>query len=87
MSHDTLLTFPCRFPIKIMGINHQCFEQEIMMIVRQHVPALGEDAVQTRTSKNAKYLSMTITIMAEKQTQLDHLYQALHAHPDVKMIL
>lgn len=57
------------------------------MIVRQHVPSLRKGAVQSKASKTGKYLAVTITITATSKVQLDTLYRAIHAHPDVKMTL
>lgn len=82
-----LLTFPCQFPIKAMGLNHDSFESSVLSIINQHVPSLSEGAIATRTSKDAKYLSLTITITATSQIQLDNIYHALSSHPEVLYVL
>ena len=87
MSEETLLEFPCQFPIKVMGNNHANFENEIVMIVREHAPDLGEGAVKSKPSRTGKYLAVTVTFTATSKMQIDTLYQALHTHPDVKMML
>ncbi len=87
MSEESALTFPCRFPVKVMGINSSRFEADIVMIVRKHVPDLGEGAVHSRPSSNASYLAVTVTFTARSRKQLDALYQELTAHPDVKFVL
>ena len=87
MSDETNLEFPCSFPVKAMGINTPDFEAEIVMIGRQHIPDLGETAIQSRPSKTGKYLSVTITFTATGRPQIDNLYRALNAHPDVKFVL
>ncbi len=87
MTDDTLLEFPCDFPIKIMGDNNAEFEAEIIRIVRQHVPDLGEGAVRQRPSGKGNYLSITVTIRAESKTQLDALYRELTACVLTKMVL
>jgi len=84
---ESLLTFPCQFPIKIMGTYHEAFETNMVMIARKYIPSLGEGAVQSRLSKTAKYLAITITFQAESREQLDKLYRELSAHDDVKMVL
>jgi len=81
------LTFPCQFPIKVMGWNTDKFENDIVMIANQHVANLGEAAIKSRPSSSAKYLSVTVTITATSQEQLDNLYRAFNKHPDVKMVL
>ncbi|MFQ5519545.1 MAG: YbeD family protein [Mariprofundus sp.] len=87
MSEETLLEFPCQFPAKVMGTNSAHFENEMVMITRQYVPDLGEAAVQSKPSRTGKYLSVTITFTATSKAQIDNLYRALNAHPDVKMML
>ncbi len=87
MSEGSALTFPCRFPVKVMGINSARFEADIVMIVRKHVPDLGEGAVRSRPSSNASYLAVTVTFTAQSRQQLDNLYRELTSHPDVKMVL
>ena len=81
------LTFPCEFPIKIMGLSTDSFETELVMIVRKHVPNLGEGAVKSRPSKNGKYTSVTVTFTAQSREQLDNLYREVNSHPDVRMVL
>lgn len=81
------LTFPCLFPIKVMGLNSDTFENEIFMIANQHVEKLGESAIKSRPSRSAKYLSVTVTLTATSREQLDNLYRAFNKHPDVKMVL
>lgn len=83
----SLLEFPCEFPIKAMGKSCDDYETTIVEIVRRHVPDLGEGAVQTRPSKNGNYTSITITVTARDQAQLDAIYIELSAHPMVIMAL
>jgi len=87
MSDETLLEFPCDFPIKIMGANSVEFEAEILRIVREHVPNLGEGAVRQNQSTKGNYLALTVTVRAESKQQLDNLYRALSACELTKMVL
>jgi uncharacterized protein len=84
---ETLLEFPCRFPIKAMGQDNGTFEALVMELVRKHVPDLGEDAVATRASQGGKYLSVTITVTATSREQLDNIYRELTACEQVLMAL
>lgn len=87
MTNESLLEFPCDFPIKIMGDNCEEFEAEIIHIVRQHAPDLGEGAIRQRKSGKGNYLAITATIRAESQSQLDALYRELTACKLTKMVL
>ncbi|MCC7135699.1 MAG: DUF493 domain-containing protein [Nitrosomonas sp.] len=84
---DSLIQYPCDFPVKIMGKAQPGFTQAILVIVKMHAPDFNETTLEARTSKNGTYLSLTCTIRAHSRIQLDTLYQALHDHPMVSMLL
>ncbi|MDQ6993457.1 MAG: DUF493 domain-containing protein [Mariprofundus sp.] len=86
-SEIALLTFPCHFPIKVMGNNKQHFQEEITAIAREHIPLLNDNDIKCTASRTGKYLSITITITAESRAQLDSLYLAFNAHSAVQMVL
>jgi putative lipoic acid-binding regulatory protein len=81
------IDFPCQFPIKIMGLAEQEFEGVVISILNQHVPDLGEGSIMIKQSAGGKYVSMTATIRARSQEQLDNLYRALSSHPKILMVL
>jgi len=58
-----------------------------VMIGRQHIPDLGEGSISSAQSRTGKYVSITITFTATSRPQIDNLYRALNAHPDVKFVL
>ncbi len=84
---ETLLEFPCQFPIKAMGKWQDDFDLLVVEIVRRHVPDLHENAVHTRPSKGDKWLAVTVTIEAQSKAQLDAIYQDLTDHERVVMAL
>jgi uncharacterized protein len=84
---QTLLEFPCDFPIKIMGKNEPGFPDAMLVIVRKHAPDFDGKTMQMRPSSAGKYLSVTCTIRATSKQQLDDLYRELTAHPQVLMAL
>ena len=87
MSGETLLEFPCDFPLKIMGANGADFAQAIAAVVRTHAPDFDAATMAMRASSGGNYLSLTCTVRATSQAQLDALYRALTAHPMVKVVL
>lgn len=87
MSEETLLEFPCQFPIKAMGKSSAQFDLTVVEIVRRHVDDLNEGAVSSRPSKGGKYTSVTVVIEATSRAQLDAIYQDLTDHPEVLMAL
>lgn len=87
MSEDTLLEFPCEFPIKVMGETREGFADAIVEVVRLHAPEFDASRMDMRPSSTGKYLSLTCTITATSKPMLDDLYRALTAHPMVKVVL
>ena len=84
---DTLLEFPCDFPLKIMGATRDDFAQAIVAVVLKHAPDFDPAGVAMRPSKAGNYLSLTCTIRATSKAQLDALYRELSSHPLVKVVL
>lgn len=70
-----------------MGKANPEFEGAVMQIIRKHVPDLGEGAVSEHYSKENKYVSMTVTIVATSQEQLDAIYRELTADSRVMVVL
>ena len=87
MSEDSLLEFPCRFPIKAMGKAELELDLLVIEIVRRHVADINEGAVTTRPSKDGNYIAVTVIIEASSKQQLDAIYQDLSDHPHVLMAL
>ena len=84
---DTIMEFPCLFPIKVMGLAEEDFDLLVANIVRKHAPDLSEGAVKSRLSQEGKYISITVTVEAESKQQLDNIYLELTAHEKVLMAL
>ena len=84
---ESLLRFPCEFPIKVMGPTQEGFAQAVLAVVRRHAPDFEADTMEMRASRAGRYLSVTCTIHATSREQLDNLYRDLSAHPMVTMVL
>ena len=84
---DTLLEFPCRFPIKVMGKAEEGFESLVVEIVRRHSPDFDDTQVRVRQSSGGKWLSVTVTIEATGKDQLDAIYRELTSHERVAWVL
>jgi len=84
---STLLEFPCDFPLKVMGEAAPDFTELVAAIVRQHVHTLDDAAIVPRHSSGGRYVSITVTVRAINQTQLDGLYAELSRHERVLMVL
>jgi putative lipoic acid-binding regulatory protein len=77
MAEDTLLEFPCDFPIKIMGAASDEFRSLAIGIVTRHFGPLAASSIEERPSSGGKYLGLTITVRAASKAQLDAVYTEL----------
>jgi len=84
---ESLIEYPCDFPLKVFGIAQQGFAQAVAEAVQQHAPDFDAATIEMRASSSAKYLSLTCTVRVTSREQLDDLYRTLSAHPMVKMVL
>ena len=84
---DSPLSFPCAFPIKVMGRTQDGFAQAVLRVVQRHAPDFDAATLEMRASSGGNYLSLTATINATSRAQLDALYRDLSSHPMVKLVL
>ncbi len=87
MNDQSLLQFPCDFPIKIIGDGGPEFGPMVLELVRRHHPDLDETRISIRASRTRRYQSMTVMVAARDRDHLDALYQELSGHPQIRMVL
>ena len=87
MNDETLLKFPCSFPIKMMGRDTEEFRHAARMLVEKHTGPISDDAIKNAVSRNGNFVSMTITVNALSQQQLDDIYRDVSSHDEVLMAL
>ena len=86
-TRDTLLEFPCRFPVKAMGRRSPAFEALVREMICAHARPYPDEPLRTRASKDGHYVSVTVVIEAESQQQLDAIYRALTESDQVLLAL
>lgn len=84
---QSLIDYPCRFPIKVMGANADGFVRAVTEIARRFDPSFDAASIELRPSSGSKYLGVTITVNATSREQLDELYRTMSTHPMVKVVL
>lgn len=87
MNDETLLEFPCDFPIKIMGRESAKFQALARSLVEKHSGPLADEAVVSSLSRNGNFVSVTVTVVATSQQQLDDIYRELTSNDEVLMAL
>jgi len=83
----SLIEYPSRFPIKVMGAKVDGFVHAVTQIAKQFDPGFDASTIELRDSSAGNYLGITITITATSREQLDELYRTLSTHPMVKVVL
>ena len=86
-SQETLIEFPCDFPIKVMGETHVNFTDEVIKAIQKQLPSFDAGNIEMRGSSGGKYISLTCTVYVISKPQLDNIYRALSSHPMVKVVL
>jgi putative lipoic acid-binding regulatory protein len=84
---DSLIEYPCLFPIKVMGAKVDGFVQALTHVAEQFDPTFDASNIELRPSKAGNYLGVTLTVTATSREQLDELYRTLSSHPMVKVVL
>ena len=87
MSEESLLKFPCPFPIKMMGRDTEDFRTTARTLVERHTGPINDEAIAEAMSRKGNFVSITITVIALSQDQLDDIYRDVSAHEDVLMAL
>ena len=84
---QSLIEYPCHFPIKVMSANVDGYISAITHVARSFDPEFDAATIEQRPSKAGNYLGLTLTIYVTSREQLDELYRTLTTHPMVKIVL
>jgi len=84
---DSLIEYPCDFPIKAMGLATDAIEEVFTDIVKKHLPHQQTWNIKSKPSSAGKYVSVTIILEAQNREQLDAVYRELSAHEKILMSL
>jgi putative lipoic acid-binding regulatory protein len=84
---DSVIEFPCRFPIKAMGRDESEFQAHVLQIISPHVDDIAPEDVAVRSSSKGKFLAVTVTIEAKSQEHLDRVYRNLTSSERILYVL
>ena len=87
MSEESAIEFPCSFPIKMMGRDTAKFRATARALIENHVGPIAEETIKFNLSGKGNFVSVTVTVTATSQQQLDDIYRDVSAHDDVLMAL
>lgn len=84
---DSLLDFPCDFPIKVMGRKDAGFRAVVVALVEAHTGPIADEHIRLRESRDGNFVSLTLVVRTDSQAQLDAIYTDLSGHDQVLMVL
>ena len=84
---QSLIEYPCRFPIKVMGANLDGYVTALTHVAKSFDPGFDASTIELRPSKAGNYMGVTLSVYVTSREQLDELYRTLTTHPMVKIVL
>jgi putative lipoic acid-binding regulatory protein len=84
---ESLIEYPCDFPIKVMGKNSPDFKPAVIHICQQFDRNFDLTKMEERSSKENKYIGLTVIIHTTSREHLDEIYRTLSTHPLVSVVL
>lgn len=82
-----LLTFPCRFPVKLIGEDQAAMDELLELICNEYIAEKDLIEINRRKSSHGRYTSLTLLAVFHSQAQLDALYKRVSEDPAVIMAL
>ena len=86
-SPETLIEFPCHFPIKVMGEVHDAFTSTVIEIIKQKNEKFDPSTIEMKGSSEGRYISLTCFVYVTSKPELDDIYRSLSSHPMIKVVL
>lgn len=82
------IVFPCTdYPIKVMGDAVPGFRDFVVQTVARHDTTFKVASVRERPSRNGRFISINVRILATGETQLQALFEDLKRNSAVRMVL
>jgi putative lipoic acid-binding regulatory protein len=85
--NKALLTFPCRYVLKITAIAAEMTLEAVLTLLKPHIPEVAAADVAVKNSSQGKYISFSVSFTAQNQQQLDALYRDLTTHKEIVFVL
>jgi uncharacterized protein len=81
------ITFPCDYPIKVVGDAAEDFAAVVCQVVSRHDPGFDATSLEVVESRNARFQSVRLTLRATGEVQLKALFAELKATGRVHMVV
>jgi uncharacterized protein len=87
VEQQSLLVFPCDYPIKVMARVGPGLLEQLDGIVRKHAPDLDESRISERPSAQQNFVGVTYIIRAQSADQIAALFEELKTVESVLLVL
>ncbi|MAP34534.1 YbeD family protein [Vreelandella lionensis] len=81
------ITFPCDYSLKVVGDAADDFPAAVCQVIVKHAPDFDETTLQVVDSRNGRFQSVRVTIVATGEQQLSQLFDELKATGRVHMVV
>jgi hypothetical protein len=81
------IEFPCDYAIKVIGNASPDFREFVLAVVERHAPRPDASTVTVNDSRNGRFCSVRLTMVATGEPQLQALFNELKASGRVHMVL
>ncbi len=79
--------FPTVIPLKVIGRNEQDFEAFVVSLFQKHLDEGDIQKVESRLSREDRYLSVTVSFTASSRVQLNAIYAELQSQQRILMVI
>lgn len=87
MNDELRITYPCDYPIKVVGDVRANFHEEVYEVVARHDPTMTTDRISQRTSRKGNFISISFMLVAESEEQIENLFVDLKQIESVRLVL
>ena len=84
---DAKITYPCEYPIKVVGDVEPEFHSQVYDVVVRHDPTMTTDKVSQKTSRKGNFISISFLLNATSEQQLHDLFADLKEIEAVRLVL
>ncbi|MGB1188851.1 MAG: YbeD family protein [Pseudomonadales bacterium] len=87
MENPPKISFPCNYPIRVIGVSSEAFRREVLDVFRKFDESVNDDKLSYRPSSGGNYESIQVQFGAESEAQLQSLFEQLKRITGIKMVL
>lgn len=77
------IQYPCRWLYKVIGLDPERLHQALLEIVSDD----SCNVSPSNSSRTGKYHCLNLEVTVQSEAELNSIYKALKAHPQVKFVL